>query len=437
MIPKNVPENLIESSVARNLTYREVERAVEVVGRIAQHTPLLASRQLSTLAGTNVLLKAENLQRTGSFKIRGAVNKVASLSHQQRQRGVIAASAGNHAQGVALAAGEMDTACTVVMPTGASLAKVEATRGYGAEVILCGENFDQALLYSQELALARGTTFVHAFDDPMVVAGQGTLGVEICEDVAEPAMVIVPVGGGGLIAGVALAIKTLSPRTRVVGVQAAASPAAARSLRRGRRLRVATRTTVADGIAIAQPGRLPWRLIRRYVDEIVTVSEESIAHAQVLLLERAKLLVEGAGAVGLAALLEHSVELTGKEAVVVLSGGNVDLNLVSRILEHGLAKAGRYQVLEVVLLDRPGELGRFLEVLAEAGVNVLDVDHQRHAVALPLGQVVVQITGETRNAAHAAEVAQALEKADYILVGVPVARGGGRAMRFVAREAQS
>ncbi len=418
-------------------TYRDIEHAVGVVNRIAHHTPLLASRQLSALAGTQVLLKAENLQRTGSFKIRGAANKVASLSHEQRQRGVIAASAGNHAQGVALAAREMATACTVVMPTGASLAKVAATRGYGAEVVLYGESFDQALRYSQEMAIDRGTTFIHAFDDPKVIAGQGTLGVEICEDVAEPAMVIVPVGGGGLIAGAALAIKTLSPHTRVVGVQAAASPAAERSLRRGRRLRVATRTTMADGITIAQPGRLPWHLIRRYVDEIVTVSEEGIAHAQVLLLERAKLLVEGAGAVGLAALLEHSVELTDKKAVVVLSGGNVDLNLVSRVLEYGLAQAGRYQVVEVVLLDRPGELGRFLAVLAQAGVNVLDVDHQRHVVDLPLGQVVVQVTGETRNAAHAEEVAQVLEKAGYTLVGVPVTSGGGRAMRFVAREAQS
>ena len=427
---------MVQSNRVRLPTYKDIEQAMDVVGRIAHHTPLLASRQLSALAGTNVLLKAENLQRTGSFKIRGAANMVASLSRQQRKRGVITASAGNHAQGVALAARELDTACTVVMPNSASLAKVVATRGYGADVVAHGESFDQALVYSQELATARGLTFVHAYDDPLIIAGQGTLGVEICQDVSGPGMILVPVGGGGLIAGVAMAIKTLSPRTRVIGAQAAASPATELSFRRGRRLRVAAGATLADGIAVAQPGRLPWRLIRRYVDEMVTVSEEAIAHAQLLLLERAKLLVEGAGAVGVAALLEHSVRITGREAVAVLSGGNVDMNLVSRVLEHGLSRAGRYQELEVVLLDRPGELGRLLAVLAEKGVNVLDVDHQRHAMGLSLGQVLVQITCETRDEAHAAEVARALDKAGYTQAATPSPQGGVRAMRFVTRDAQ-
>ena len=416
-------------------TYRDIERAVDVVSRIAHHTPVLTARQLSALVGAEVLLKAENLQRTGSFKIRGAANKMASLSPEQRSRGIIAASRGNHAQGVALAAREMGATCTVVMPVDASLAKVQATRGYGAEVILHGENLDQALHHSQELAQTRGLTFIHAFDDPQVIAGQGTLGVEMCQDVQQPGLVLVPVGGGGLISGVALAIKTLSPKTRVIGVQAAAAPATERSYRRGRRLHVSASTTLADGIAVSEPGRVPWSLIRRYVDGIVTVSEESIAHAQVWLLERAKLLVEGAGAVGVAALLEQRVEITGKGVVIVLSGGNVDMNLLDKILEHGLAEAGRYQVLEVVLSDRPGTLGRLLTVLAHAGVNVLEVEHQRHAMDLPLGYVVVQVTGETRDAAHAAEVAHALETGGYVQAGAPSAQGGGP-MRFVAEEAQ-
>ena len=418
-------------------TYGDIERAVDVVRRIALHTPILTARQLSALVGTEVLLKAENLQRTGSFKVRGAANKIASLSPEQRSRGIIAASRGNHAQGVALAAREMGLACTVVMPVAASLAKIEATRGYGADVILHGDSIEQALHHSQELAQARGLTFIHAFDDAQVIAGQGTLGVEVCQEVKQPATVLVPVGGGGLIAGVALAVKTLSPKSRVIGIQAAAAPAAERSYRRGRRLHVSARTTLADGIAVAQPGRIPWRLIRRYVDGIVTVSEESIAHAQVWLLERAKLLVEGAGAVGVAALLEQRVEITGKDVVVVLSGGNVDMNLLDKILEHGLAEAGRYQAIEVVLLDRPGTLGRLLAVLAQAGVNVLEIEHQRHATHLPLGHALVQITGETRNTAHATEVAQALEKAGYMQTVIPSAQGTGGPMRFVAKEAQS
>ncbi len=413
-------------------TYEDIDRALGEVGRVAHHTPLLSSRQLSTLAETSVLLKAENLQRTGSFKIRGAFNKLASLTTQQRRQGVVAASRGNHAQGVALAARELGVHCTVVMPMGASLAKVEATRGYGAEVVLNGEGLDQALRHSMELAESLGLTYVHPYDDPDVIAGQGTVGVEICQDVKEPGMVLVPVGGGGLISGIAMAVKKLSPRTLVIGVQTASAPAAERSFHRGRRLHVASKATLADGIAVSQPGKLPWRLIRKYVDGIVTVSEEAIAHAQVLLLERTKLLVEGAGAVGMAALLERSVEPTEGPTVVVLSGGNVDINLVSRILEHGLAEAGRYQVLEVVLPDQPGTLGRLLTVLAHAGFNVLDVEHQRHVMDLPIGHALVQVTGETRDANHAIEVAQTLKKAGYIPTGVPSAFGGGWPTRFMA-----
>ncbi|MBI4340345.1 MAG: threonine ammonia-lyase [Chloroflexi bacterium] len=425
---------MARSPRAAVLHFLDIQKALPIVRRVAHHTPLLSSQQLSAQAGCPVLLKAECLQRTGSFKIRGALNKVASLTEEELRRGVIAASAGNHAQGVALAAREAGVACTVVMPVGASLAKVEATRGYGATVALHGDSFDQALRRAQELAQEQGLTFVHAFDDPVIVAGQGTLGWEICQDAPDAGLVLVPVGGGGLIAGVALAVKTLSPRTRVIGVQAASAPAAERSFHGRRRVRVPAAPTLADGIAIAEPGATPWPLVRRYVDDVVTVSEEAIAHAQVLLLERAKLLVEGAGAVGVAALLERAVPVTARgPAVAVLSGGNVDLNLVSRILEHGLAQAGRYQLLEVALPDRPGQLARLLAVLAAVGVNVLDVDHIRNAPGLPFGQVMVEITGETRNQEHVGEMARRLQEAGYVLVAVPVP-GSTEPLQFAATE---
>ncbi|MBI2170953.1 MAG: threonine ammonia-lyase [Chloroflexi bacterium] len=416
-----------------SVTFRDIEKALPIVARVAHHTPLLTTRQLSALAGCQVLLKAECLQRTGSFKIRGALNKVASLSPEERGRGIVAASAGNHAQGVALAAQLHGIPCTIVMPVGASLAKAQATRGYGATVVFYGESFDQAVDRAHELAQERGFTFVHAFDDPVVVAGQGTLGVEVCQDAPDANLVLAPVGGSGLIAGVALAVKTLSPKTRVIGVQTASAPAAERSFHRGRRVRAPIVPTLADGIAIGEPGVVPWRLVRRYVDDVVTVSEEAIAHAQVLLLERAKLLVEGAGAVGVAALLERATPVRPSEkAVVVLSGGNVDMHLVSRILEHGLAQAGRYQLLEVILPDKPGQLARLLAVLGEAGVNVLDVDHIRNKPGLPFGHALVEITAETQDQGHAGEMVRRLQEAGYALVGVPVP-GSIEPMRFVAK----
>ncbi|MBI4199206.1 MAG: threonine ammonia-lyase [Chloroflexi bacterium] len=413
-------------------TVGDIDEARAVVSRIAHHTPLLSSRQLSDLTGATVLMKAENLQRTGSFKVRGAMNKLASLTSEERTRGVIAASAGNHAQGVALAARELGLPCTVVMPEAASLAKVQATRGYGARVLLHGDTFEDALRHAQQLGRDQRLAFIHAFDDPRVIAGQGTLGLEVLEDAGNPDTVLVPVGGGGLIAGVALVVKERSPRTRVVGVQAEAAPAAVRSFQAGRRLRAPEEATLADGIALAQPGKLPFEIMSRCVDDMVAVSEEAIAHAQVLLLERGKLLVEGAGAVGLAALLEGKVPRPGT-TVVVLSGGNVDLNLVERILEHGLAEAGRYLSWEFVLLDRPGRLSRLLAVLADVGVNVLEVVHQRQGAPLPVGQVLVQVTGETRDPAHASQVEAALTGAGY-RPATASGRGGHGVPRFVDGE---
>ena len=380
-------------------TLEDVRAARAPVARVAHRTPVLTSRTLSELCGVRVLLKAENLQRTGAFKVRGAAARLAALSPEERARGVVAASAGNHAQGVALAGRLLGVPATVVMPREASLAKVQATRSYGARVLLEGDSFDAALERARALAREEGLTLVHAFDDPRVVAGQGTLGLELCEDAPDLDAVVVPVGGGGLIAGVALAVKGLCPRARVVGVQAEAAPAAARSFRAGRPLTVPAGPTLADGIAVGRPGDL----------------------------------VEGAGAVGLAALLRGGVAAPGQRVAVVLSGGNVDLNLLNHILDHGLAHAGRFQVFRVTLADRPGQLARVLAVLAAQDVNVLEVGHSRRAVDLPVGQVQVDIVAETRDPAHAEEVAVALEAAGYAREAQPPPPAG--VLHFAGPEA--
>ena len=298
------------------------------------------------MSGAQIFLKAENLQRTGSFKIRGATVRISGLTTEQRRLGVVAASAGNHAQGVARASQLAGVPCTVVMSKGTSLAKLEATRNYGAQVVLHGENFDQAQEYAFGLAQEDGRTFIPAFDDLQVIAGQGTVGLEIWQDLPDVDAVVVPVGGGGLISGVALAVKELRPGAKVYGVQVEASPGAALAFQRGHRRSVPPEPTIADGIAVGQPSSLTFELMNTYVDDIVTVSEEEVAHAMVLLLERAKLLVEGAGAVGLAALLAERLPCRGQKVAVLLSGGNLDPLLLARILDHGLAHAGRYLVLE-------------------------------------------------------------------------------------------
>jgi threonine dehydratase len=377
----------------------------------------MPSRLLSEQAGGEVFLKAENLQRTGSFKVRGAAAKLASLTPKQRARGVIAASAGNHAQGVALAAQRLGIPCTIVMPIGASIAKMQATRGYGATVLSQGDNLDGALEHAQALALERGLALVHPYDDPLVIAGQGTLGLELAEEMPDLDVVVVPVGGGGLIAGVAMALKETGRGAHVIGVQAAAASGGVRSFHAGRRVRMAPGPTLADGIAVSMPGSLAFPLIRRYVDQMVTVSEEAIAHAQVFLLERAKLLVEGAGAVGVAALLDGQVPASGRRLGVVLSGGNVDMPLLDRILAHGLAEAGRYRVVRMVVVDQPGQLARLLAVVARKGANILSIEHQRHALHLSLGQVEVELTLETRDRNHGDLVVRALAAAGYPVTG--------------------
>ena len=368
------------------VTIEDVYAARERIAGAVRVTPLWPSVSLSGMAGVPVLLKCEQLQRGGSFKFRGASNMLASLETQPR--GVIAASAGNHAQGVALAAAQRGLPATVVMPANAPLAKQAATRGYGAEVVLLDGSLEACIVRARELAAEFGLLFVPPFDNPAVVAGQATVGLELLEQAPEAETVIVPAGGGGLLAGVALAIKSLRPEVRVVGVQAQAMPGIAASLDAGLPLAVPLVQTLADGAAVAGPSDLTFDLIRRYADEVITVPEAEIEHAMVLLIERAKFVVEGAGALGVAALLAGAVELSGPVAIV-LSGGNVDINLLGRIVERGLTGAGRRRLVTFAAAHAPGELARISAIIAGSRANVIQVEHKLTGDNLPIGLVLI------------------------------------------------
>jgi threonine dehydratase len=396
------------------LTVDDIRAATGAVYAVAAKTPCLHSLSLSATFGAPVHLKAECLQHTGSFKVRGAANRISKLSAEERARGVVTASAGNHAQGVAIAARAAGVSAKVVMPKNATLAKLQATRGYGAEVVLEGDTFGDAVDAASRFAAAEGRVMVPAFDDDAIIAGQGSVGLELAEQCPDAALVLVPVGGGGLIAGVATALKALVSGVRVVGVQAASAPAAARSFAEGRRVSIEPRPTVADGVAVEAPGELTLPLVQRYVDDIVTVDEEAIAQAIVLLLERTKLVAEGAGALGLAALVSGAVRPEGRTTAIVVSGGNIDINVLATIVQHGLLHAGRYLTLTVGLDDRPGTLAALLHLIADQGANVLDVDHMRQGMHLPVRGVAVRLLLETRDQAHIEDVAGALRAAGYV-----------------------
>ncbi len=389
-----------------------VRAAADLLRDVAITTPMEESRWLSSVVGGPVLLKCENLQRTGSFKIRGAYVRMANLSAEERARGVVAASAGNHAQGVALAARMLGIKATVFMPEGAPIPKLNATRGYGAEVIFHGAILDEALLRAIEYAEETGAVLIHPFDHPDIVAGQATCGLEILEQAPEAATVLVPTGGGGLVAGVALAIKALRPDVRIVGVQAEGAAAYPGSLAAGEPVALESMRTMADGIAVARPGAVPFASIEQYVDEVVTVTEESISRALVLLLERAKVVVEPAGAVAVAAILDRP-EAYATPAVAVLSGGNVDLLLLAKLIRHGLASAGRYLSISVRIPDRPGGLAALLAGLAAVGANVLDVVHERTSGSLDVDEVEVHVQLETRGPEHAEAVLAHLREHGY------------------------
>jgi threonine dehydratase len=387
------------------ITLDDIQRAAGIVYDVAVRTPVFGSRHLSARSGADVHLKAENLQRTGSFKIRGAYNRISALSDDERARGVIAASAGNHAQGVALAARLLGVPATICMPADASIAKVEATRGYGAAVELGGETYHEAAEAARELAARTGATPVSAFDDELVIAGQGTLGLELYEQVPGLEIAVVPCGGGGLLSGVALALRALRPEVRIVGVQAAGCAPMVTSVREGRITPVDRVETIADGISVKRPGEITFPIIRDTVDELVTVGDEEIVKAITLLLERHKLLVEGAGAAAAAAVLSGRVErLRGRSVAVVLSGGNIDLPLIQAVVRRGLTVSGRYLVLSTRIPDRPGALLRLLQVLAENRVNIVDIVQHREGLDVFVTDTEVELTVETRDAAHADEV---------------------------------
>lgn len=396
------------------LTLDMVKAARQRVAGVAHITPLDYSHTFSRLTGNNVFLKLENTQKTGSFKIRGACNKVMSLSGEEKARGVIAASAGNHAQGVAYAAARAGLHCTIVMPQGAPISKIMATRGYGAQVILAGRDYDEAYNRAIELQAASGATFIHGFDDVEIMAGQGTIALELLEQLPDLEAVVVPVGGGGLVAGISLAMKNSKPSVRIIGVQAGGASAMYRSYREGSLIKGSNASTFADGIAIKQPGNIAFDIIRRHVDDIVTVDDEEIAGAILMLLEHSKLVVEGAGAVGLASLIYHKTALTGVKTAVVLSGGNIDVNILSIIIERGLAKSGRYVRLRTTLTDRPGSLQKLLAIVAQTHANVISVNHDRVSPGIPLKQAGVQLELETKNQEHIHEIMSALKTSGYI-----------------------
>jgi threonine dehydratase len=370
-------------------------------GRIARHirlTPVYASESLSRRAGRNVWLKAENLQRTGSFKIRGAVNKIAGLSDEERAAGVIAASAGNHGQAVARAAREFDIRATVFMPQDAPMSKVEATRTYGADTVLSGAGFDEAMTEALARAAETGATFVHAFEDPVVIAGQGTIGLELAAELPEAQTFVLPIGGGGLAAGIAIALRALRPGIRIVGVQAGKGGGG----------------TIADGIAVKYPGELTMSIIDELLDDVVHVDDEEISDAITLLLERAKLVVEGAGAASVAALLNGKVGGTG-DVCTLLSGGNIDPTMLISVMRHGLTVAGRYLVVRTRIPDRPGALVELLELVAAERGNVLSVEHHREGMAIHVAETGVELTVITRDEGHCVQLCAALEGRGYTL----------------------
>ncbi len=390
----------------------DVRAARKLLDGVVRMTPLEHSRVLAAAAGGPVHLKCENLQRTGSFKIRGAYTRIARLTAEERARGVVAASAGNHAQGVALAAQLLHTRATVFMPVSAALPKVDATRNYGAEVLLAGGSVDEALAVAREYEAETGAVLVHPFDHPDIVAGQGTVGLEVLEQCPEVRTVLVGTGGGGVVAGIGLAVKAMRPDVAVVAVQAEAAAAYPASLAAGRPIALDRMATMADGIAVGRPGDLPFALIQDVVDDIVTVSEAAISKALLLCLERAKLVVEPAGAAAVAAVLAEPRRWE-PPMVAVLTGGNIDPVLLMRVIQHGMLAAGRYLSVRVRIADRPGELARLLVLVAELGANVVDVEHSRTTSHLDLGEVEVALSVETRGAEHRVELLAALSAAGH------------------------
>jgi threonine dehydratase len=397
------------------MDFGEIEQARRRLAGIIKPTPLLRSDTFDRLVGAQIFLKPENRQKTGSFKIRGAFNRLATLSPEEARRGVIAASAGNHGQALSYAATRAGIRATIVMPRSAAIAKIDATRNYGQSVVLEGNDYQEARRAAAELQQQSGAVFVDAYDDPFVIAGQGTIGLEIADEL-EPDVILVPVGGGGLIAGIALALSVRLPHTTVIAVEAAGSAQLSASFAAGLPVSIGGPVdTIADGLATGRIGQLPFQVLRERVRRVVTVDDGEIGEAVLLMLERMKLLAEGAGAAALAGALKLAPELAGQRIVVVVSGGNIDINLLDRIIGYGLAKAGRLLRFSINLHDRPGELQKLLALIGKAGANVRTIEHDRTRLNMPIGNACVMLELETRSREHVGEIRERLAEHGYTI----------------------
>lgn len=387
-----------------------IKQAQQNLKGVARMTPLISAPKI----GENVSIKAENLQLTGSFKLRGAYNKISSLTPEEKQKGVIACSAGNHAQGVALSATKNGIHSTICIPAGAPLSKVEATRGFGGDVVLVPGVYDDAYAKAVELTNEKGYTFVHPFNDEKVIAGQGTIGLEILEQEPHVDAVFVAIGGGGLASGVACAIKSMKPDCKVYGVQAAGAPSMYDSINKGEIIELPSVSTIADGIAVKKPGDLTFEMCQKYLDGVVTVSEDEIATAILTLMEGQKTVAEGAGAASVAAVMFDKVpEVKGKNIVCVISGGNIDVSILSRVITKGLTKTGRITEIKTKVIDKPGQLINLLQLISNAGANIITIDHQREAKQSEVNSCIVSMVLETRNVTHSQEICDVLQQNGY------------------------
>lgn len=396
------------------LTLDKVYHASFVLKEVLRPTALIKSPGLCS--GTNLYLKPENLQVTGSFKVRGAYYKISQLAEEEKEKGVIACSAGNHAQGVALAAARSGIKSLICIPDGAPISKVEATKSYGAEVCLVEGAYDDAYEKAVSLVEETGATFIHPFDDEQVIAGQGTIGLEILEQLPEVDAVIVPVGGGGLISGVAFSLKSLKPEIKIYGVQSVGAPSMQKAIHDQKIETLPTVKTIADGIAVKRPGDLTYEMVQKYVDEIVTVTDDEVSTAILELIEQQKMIAEGAGAVSVAAAMFHKVPIEGKNVVCLVSGGNIDVTILSRVIDRGLRKAGRLAELMIELVDKPGQLLGVSQIISRLGGNVVSVFHSRADVDLDINACVLRISMETRNQEHLDEIIAELTKQGYHII---------------------
>lgn len=403
----------MEETSSRQLTIGEIYRAQMELRDIARHPKIIGPTNLSDKC--EIFLKPENLQYTGAFKLRGAAYKISQLSDEEKARGVIACSAGNHAQGVALSATRSGIKSLICLPAGAPISKIEATKRLGAEVCLVPGVYDDAYAKAIELRDKHGYTFVHPFDDPLVIAGQGTIGLEILEEMPDVEAIVVPIGGGGLIAGVAFAVKTLRPDIKIYGVQAAGAPSMYEAVKQGHRVHLDSVHTIADGISVKEAGELTFKLVSEYVDEVVTVTDDEISGAILALIEKQKLVSEGAGATAVAAAMYGHLPIEGKRVVCLVSGGNIDVNILNRVITRGLAQNGRICSFELEVDDKPGALSRVLQIVADNGGNILSINHERVSGARQVNSCVIHLELETLNADHIGRIREAFLQAGYRL----------------------